>query len=76
MTELPSYEEATARPDWLELVAPYVHHTDYWRLSLVNRRFWHIFAPRIWNSPLKFVRLSGLDPSDGKSLLRAYPGTS
>jgi hypothetical protein len=67
MAGLPSYEEATARPDWLALVAPYVNFRDYWRLSLVNRHFWRIFAPRLWENPLKTVRLAGLDPSDGES---------
>ncbi|KAK0386379.1 hypothetical protein NLU13_6216 [Sarocladium strictum] len=64
MAGLPSYDEATARPDWLVLVAPYVRFGDYWRLSLVNRHFWRTFAPRLWENPLKAVRLAGLDPSD------------
>lgn len=68
MAGLPSYEEATTAPDWLELVATYVSFSDYRRLSLVSRRFWTIFAPRLWENPLKAVRLLGLDPSDGESL--------
>jgi hypothetical protein len=68
MAGLPSYEEATTAPDWLELVASYVSFSDYRRLSLVSRRFWTIFAPRLWENPLKAVRLLGLDPSDGESV--------
>ncbi|KAH8178190.1 leucine rich repeat domain containing protein [Sarocladium implicatum] len=63
MADLPSYEEATTRQDWLELVAPYVSFRDYCSLSLVNSRFWHIFAPRLWENPLRTVRLAGLDPN-------------
>ena len=77
MADLPSYEEATTRQDWLELVAPYVSFRDYCSLSLVNSRFWHIFAPRLWENPLRTVRLAGLDPSDGKLLpLRPLPACS
>lgn len=67
MAGLPSYEEATTRQDWLDLVAPYVSFKDYRSLSLVSSRFWRIFAPRLWDNPLQSVRLAGLDPSDGMS---------
>ena len=74
MADLPSYEEAITRQDWLALVAPYVSFHDYCSLSLVNNRFWQIFAPLLWENPLKTVRLAGLDPSDGKSfLMRSLP---
>lgn len=49
---LPSYQDATTRPDWLALVAPYVPVREYARLCLVCRRFYRQFAPRLWNDPL------------------------
>ncbi|EHK48787.1 hypothetical protein TRIATDRAFT_158152 [Trichoderma atroviride IMI 206040] len=48
---LPSYQQATSRGDWLRLAAPYVAFTDYPALCCVNRRFWSVFAPRIWRDP-------------------------
>lgn len=48
---LPSYQQATSRGDWLRLAAPYVAFTDYPALCCVNRRFWAVFAPRIWRDP-------------------------
>lgn len=66
MTDLPSYSQAVTRDDWLQLAAPYVQTTDYVSLCLVSQRFWRIFAPRLWVNILRHVRLSGLDPSDGK----------
>ncbi|KAH6620656.1 hypothetical protein B0J18DRAFT_430348 [Chaetomium sp. MPI-SDFR-AT-0129] len=53
--DLPSYQDATARPDWLELVAPWLPLRDYPRLCLVSRRFYGQFAPRLWNDPLGMV---------------------
>jgi hypothetical protein len=68
MASLPSYEEATSRLDWLGLVAPFVEFSDYKILCLVNRRFWHVFAPRLWRDLLVAVRQAGLDPGDGESI--------
>ncbi|KAK4175719.1 hypothetical protein QBC36DRAFT_330890 [Triangularia setosa] len=48
----PSYQEATRRLDWVELIAPYVPIREYVRLCLVNRRFYRHLAPRLWNDPL------------------------
>ncbi|KAK4248592.1 hypothetical protein C7999DRAFT_40216 [Corynascus novoguineensis] len=50
--DLPSYQDATTRPDWLALVAPYMRVRDYTRLCLVSRRFYRQFAPPLWNDPL------------------------
>jgi hypothetical protein len=52
---LPSYQEATKRPDWLALVAPYVPIRDYARLCLVSKRFFDEFAPRLWNDPFAVI---------------------
>ena len=52
VVDLPSYQEATKRPDWLELVALHVPIQEYARLCLVSKRFYHQFAPRLWNDPL------------------------
>ncbi|GAB1313616.1 hypothetical protein MFIFM68171_03826 [Madurella fahalii] len=48
----PSYQDAMKRSDWLALVAPYVQVREYARLCLVSSRFYHQFAPRLWNDPL------------------------
>ncbi|KAL0941642.1 uncharacterized protein CTRU02_204404 [Colletotrichum truncatum] len=64
MAELPSYQDAISRLDWLELVAPYVQCKDFANLCSVNRRFYATFAPRLWSDPLVTVRRLGLDPSD------------
>ncbi|KAK0748527.1 hypothetical protein B0T21DRAFT_398594 [Apiosordaria backusii] len=48
----PSYQEATRRLDWVELIAPYVPIREYARLCLVDRRFYRHLAPRLWNDPL------------------------
>lgn len=65
MTSLPSYQEAVARSDWLEIAGPYVPVRDYASLCLVSRRFYNQFAPRLWIDPIRMVRLLGLDPGDG-----------
>ncbi|KAK5997779.1 hypothetical protein PT974_00140 [Cladobotryum mycophilum] len=57
---LPSYREATARPDWLQLASSHVSFADYRALCLVDRRFWRLFAPRLWANLLGSARLSGL----------------
>ncbi|KAK7423877.1 hypothetical protein QQX98_000748 [Neonectria punicea] len=64
MASLPSYREAMARPDWLQLVAPFVVPSDYPALCLVGRRFWHVFAPRIWLNVLMSARQAGLQSGD------------
>jgi hypothetical protein len=76
MANLPSYQEATSRPDWLVVAAPYVDTADYHSLCLVNRHFWAVFAPRLWVDILRMVRIRGLDPSDGKrgtNLVQNWP---
>ncbi|KAL7943794.1 hypothetical protein V8C42DRAFT_328461 [Trichoderma barbatum] len=51
MDVLPSYQQATTRPDWLQLAAPFIAFTDYPSLCRVSRRFWLVFAPRLWRDP-------------------------
>ncbi|KAJ0385311.1 hypothetical protein COL922a_006618 [Colletotrichum nupharicola] len=63
-TQLPSYQDAVSRLDWLELVTPYVEYKDFSSLCSVSTHFYAIFAPRLWNDPLVAVRRLGLDPSD------------
>ncbi|KZL85890.1 leucine rich repeat domain containing protein [Colletotrichum incanum] len=65
MATLPSYQDAISRLDWLELVASYIEDKDLASLCSVNRRFYAVFASRLWNDPLVAVRRLGLDPSDG-----------
>lgn len=65
MDGLPSYEEATAAPDWLELAAPSVAPTDWRRCCLVDKHFYRHFAPRLWLDPLVTARTYGLHPNDG-----------
>ncbi|ROT35193.1 hypothetical protein SODALDRAFT_79322 [Sodiomyces alkalinus F11] len=62
--QLPSYEEAISRLDWVGLVAPYTSVSDYSRLCSVNRHFHTVFAPLLWHDPLNTVRLLGLRPSN------------
>lgn len=64
---LPSYEEAVSGGHWLNLVAPYVAVQDYPKLCRVSRRFYDLFAPRLWRDPLQTVRRLGLHPNDGTS---------
>ncbi|KPM45594.1 hypothetical protein AK830_g868 [Neonectria ditissima] len=64
MASLPSYHEATARPDWLHLVAPFVVPSDYPALCLVGRHFWHVFAPRLWLNVFMSARQAGLQSGD------------
>ncbi|GKT44514.1 uncharacterized protein ColSpa_04695 [Colletotrichum spaethianum] len=64
MAALPSYQDAVSRLDWLGLVAPYVEDKDLVNLCSVNRRFYAVFASRLWNDPLVAVRRLGLDPSN------------
>lgn len=68
---LPSYHEAITRLDWLQPVAPYVRFADYRALCLVSRRFWAVFAPRLWTNLLRSARLSGLQSGDGKYCRKA-----
>ncbi|KAH6613305.1 hypothetical protein F5144DRAFT_587268 [Chaetomium tenue] len=69
IADLPSYQDAITRPDWLEFVAPYIPPRDYPRLCLVSQRFYHQFAPRLWNDPFAIVGLLNPD-CDPKWLLR------
>ncbi|KAH6885747.1 hypothetical protein B0T10DRAFT_83567 [Thelonectria olida] len=64
MEALPSYQEATTRPDWLPLVAPYLPPNEYPTLCQVNRQFWQVFAPRIWGNVFRTVRRAGLQSGD------------
>lgn len=73
MADLPSYQEATTRLDWLQVAAPYTDPADYYSLCFVNRHFWSVFAPRLWVDILRMVRLRGLDPSDGKLGVQPSP---
>lgn len=66
MAALPSYQEAVGRSDWLEIVAHYVSLRDYASLCRVSRSFHRLFAPRLWNDPLKAARLRGLHPNNGE----------
>ncbi|KAH6656882.1 hypothetical protein BKA67DRAFT_553490 [Truncatella angustata] len=64
MESLPSYEQATTAPHWLQLVGPYVLTTDWRRCSRVNKLFYQQFAPRLWLDPLVTARHHGLHPND------------
>lgn len=66
MGDLPSYQEATAEIDWLGLVVSYLPTRCLPACCLVNRRFYTLFAPRLWQDPLSAIRQLGLDPNDGK----------
>lgn len=70
MEQLPSYEEATSRQDWLELVAPYVDIRDYTNLCLVSKPFNSQFVKRLWKEPIRTVRALRLSPLEGK---RPFP---
>ncbi|KAI2602328.1 hypothetical protein GGR54DRAFT_624644 [Hypoxylon sp. NC1633] len=72
METLPSYENATSSPDWLDLVAPYIPEVDWPRCSLVDRRFYHHFAPRLWQDPLVTMRHLGLHPNDDLAWYRRF----
>jgi hypothetical protein len=52
----PSYQDAMKRPDWLDVVAPYIPIREYARLCLVDTRFYRQFAPRLWNDPFAVPR--------------------
>ncbi|KAI1745599.1 hypothetical protein F4680DRAFT_108534 [Xylaria scruposa] len=64
MDILPSYGEATTRLDWLSLVAPHVPASSWTSCCLVDCRFYHRFAPRLWRDPLVTIRQLGLHPND------------
>lgn len=71
MASLPSYQDAVST-DWLRLVVPYISPSDYAALCRVNRRFWEIFAPRIWgrlpstSTLTTSDRVVNCDPEHGK----------
>ncbi|KAI0420390.1 hypothetical protein F5X98DRAFT_26550 [Xylaria grammica] len=72
MDILPSYSEATSRPDWLSLVAPFVPAPSWTSCCLVDRRFYHHFAPRLWQDPLATIRQLGLHPNDDLAWYRRF----
>ncbi|ENH72580.1 hypothetical protein FOC1_g10013237 [Fusarium oxysporum f. sp. cubense race 1] len=63
MASLPSYQDAVS-PDWLPLVAPYVSPKDYPALCGVNRRYWDVFAPRIWSRIPRSDTVTSLDDAE------------
>jgi hypothetical protein len=65
MTSLPSYQEATTKPHWLPIVAPWISPRDYVHLCLVDSRSYSEFAPRIWKDPVQTIRSLGLNPAEG-----------
>lgn len=69
MEDLPSYQDAIRRKDWLDVVAPYALISDYHNLCLVSRRFYNRFAPRLWKDPIRMIRELGLSRDNGKSWL-------
>ncbi|KAK3683888.1 hypothetical protein B0T22DRAFT_264782 [Podospora appendiculata] len=66
MEHPPSYQDAIRQLDWLEIVAPYIYAGELARLCLVSKRFYHQFAPRLWNDPLPLARQLGLQRDAGK----------
>ncbi|KAI0180773.1 hypothetical protein GGR52DRAFT_521616 [Hypoxylon sp. FL1284] len=72
MEVLPSYEQAVAGLDWLDLVAPYIPIADWSHCCLVDKRFWRQFAPRLWQDPLVTVRLLGIHPNDELAWYRRF----
>ncbi|KAI5928168.1 hypothetical protein F4810DRAFT_181723 [Camillea tinctor] len=64
MDNLPSYQEATTSPTWLQLVAPYIPVSSWLSCCSVSCQFYHQFAPRLWQDPLVTVRQLGLHPND------------
>ncbi|ETS73280.1 hypothetical protein PFICI_14885 [Pestalotiopsis fici W106-1] len=72
MDGLPSYEEATTLPHWLQLAAPYVPMADWRRCCLVNSQFHEQFASRLWLDPLVTARAHGLHPNDDLSWYRKF----
>lgn len=73
--QLPTYQQATGVQDWLALVAAYIYIHDYRNLCLVNKRFFAVFAPFLYRSPLAMggqLTVAG-DPDRGE---RLYPNFS
>lgn len=66
MEQLPSYQDATGKKQWLELVAPYIDASDYQSLCCVSRQFHSLFAPRAWKDPLAVVRTLTRDIACGE----------
>lgn len=66
MEQLPSYQDATGKKQWLELVAPYIDSSDYQSLCCVSRQFHSHFAPRAWKDPLAVVRTLNRDTAYGE----------
>ncbi|KAH6851284.1 hypothetical protein B0I37DRAFT_397231 [Chaetomium sp. MPI-CAGE-AT-0009] len=62
IADLPSYQDAITRPDWLELVAPYVPPREYSHLCLVSLRFYHHLTAVYCVDPkwlLRFIKHAG-----------------
>lgn len=66
MEQLPSYQDATGKKQWLELVVPYIDPSDYQSLCCVSRQFHSHFAPRAWKDPLAVVRTLNRDTAYGE----------
>ena len=73
MAHPPSYQDATRKLDWLEIVAPYAHARDYARLCLVSKRFHRHFAPRLWNDPLTAANELLLNRDNGEYTALPFP---
>jgi hypothetical protein len=52
---LPTYEEATARPDPWAIVAPNMPSNNLAHLCLVSKQFYDIFMPLLWFEPTKIL---------------------
>ncbi|KAI0200653.1 hypothetical protein F4808DRAFT_460754 [Astrocystis sublimbata] len=72
MENPPSYSAATTRLDWLSIVAAYIPASCWTCCCLVDRRFYHHFAPRLWQDPLVTVRQLGLHPNDDLAWYRRF----
>ncbi|KAK0612855.1 hypothetical protein B0T17DRAFT_602476 [Bombardia bombarda] len=68
MEHPPSYQDATKQPDWIELVAPYIDPRDHRSLCLVSKRFYGLFALRMWNDPFATALAFGLQRRKSKWL--------
>ena len=52
---LPSYQEATTRPDPWILIAPMLPSILLSNLCLVSKHFYEVFAPLLWFEPTKVL---------------------
>ena len=67
----PSYEEAIRQKDWVEFVAPYLDICEYAKLCRVSKKFYAIFAIRLWKDPLAILRELRRDTATGERLARS-----